>query len=230
MYKLWHGVVYIRGFWCKNDMTRLTPLAGPRHTTGLDYPGEQGRKITHPTWGGSGEKNDRTPFAGPQTHYWIGLPSLLVSDLTLLTDNHISSTQWPIATTRVPPHQQQGGCAHQLVQAAETPNPFSRDNTGYFGLPSLPTPFLGWAAAGIQSGGSGSLFGGGWNSSKKKMSGVFAQINLSAPHCEPAPPNPPAVIFTSLSAAWGLLHTSCGPRPARPRAWTKRTRPGALWR
>ena len=63
-----------------------------------------------------------------------------------MTDSHNSPTQLPIATTWGPPHQQQGGWAYQQDHA-EAPNPLSRDNTGYFGLPSPPTPFLDWAAS-----------------------------------------------------------------------------------
>ena len=40
------------------------------------------------------------------------------------------------------------GWTDQLFWTAEPPNPLSRDHTGYFGLPSLPAPFLDWAAAG----------------------------------------------------------------------------------
>ena len=41
-----------------------------------------------------------------------------------------------------------GGLTDQLFRTAEPPNPLLRDHTGYFGPPSLPAPFLDWAAAG----------------------------------------------------------------------------------
>ena len=40
------------------------------------------------------------------------------------------------------------GAMSALLWTAEPPNPLSRAHTGYFGLPSLPAPFLDCAAAG----------------------------------------------------------------------------------
>ena len=105
---------------------------------------------------------------------------------------------------------------HQLFWTGEPPSPLSRENTGYFGLPNLPTPFPDLAAAGIQSGGSGPLFDGEWNSSKKKnVRRLCIHKTISTP-LRARPTESPSSIFHFLLCGMGTVPHSWGAPACSP--------------